>query len=156
MPACALSAQKNFVLHHSRPDERVDQVRNDVTMRCIVFTLCSQCQALGQALVLCRQGRGGWLVVLDLFTLTPPCGLTSLRSRCASVIGDSSIQRRVTGTRHAEYLLDTTVAQAHTGFKAVSTGWRADGLAGMCMDVGFLIALCERIFASYSVEAGRC
>ena len=28
----------------------------------VLFTLCSQCQALGQALVLCRQGRGvyGW------------------------------------------------------------------------------------------------
>ena len=27
------------------------------------------------------------------------------------------------GNSHAEYLLDTTVAQARTGFKAVSTGW---------------------------------
>ena len=39
MPACALAARKNFVLHRSRPDERADQVRNDVTMRCMVFTL---------------------------------------------------------------------------------------------------------------------
>ena len=31
MPACALLARKNFVLHHSRPDERADQVRNDGT-----------------------------------------------------------------------------------------------------------------------------
>ena len=49
-----------------------DQVRNDVTMRCIVFTLCSQCQALGQALVLSRQGRGGiWLVVLACSPSSP-------------------------------------------------------------------------------------
>ena len=32
-------------------------------------------------------------------------------------------QSRGAVTRHAEYLLDTTVAQARTGFKAVSTGW---------------------------------
>ena len=32
-------------------------------------------------------------------------------------------QSRGVVTRHAEYLLDTTVAQARTGFKAVSTGW---------------------------------
>ena len=32
---------------HSLPLWVADQVRNDVTMRCIVFTLCSQCQALG-------------------------------------------------------------------------------------------------------------
>ena len=31
--------------------------------------------------------------------------------------------RGADGQRHAEYLLDTTVAQARTGFKAVSTGW---------------------------------
>ena len=30
-------------------------------------------------------------------------------------------QSRGVVTRHAEYLLDTTVAQARTGFKAVST-----------------------------------
>ena len=30
--------------------------------------------------------------------------------------------RGADGQRHAEYLLDTTVAQARTGFKAVSTG----------------------------------
>ena len=29
VPACALVAQKNFVLHYSRPGERADQVRND-------------------------------------------------------------------------------------------------------------------------------
>ena len=33
----------------------------------IVFTLCSQCQALGQALVLSMKGEGD-LVVLDLFS----------------------------------------------------------------------------------------
>ena len=49
-----------------------DQVRNDGTMRCIVFTLCSQCQALGQALVLSHQGRGGiWLVVLACSPSSP-------------------------------------------------------------------------------------
>ena len=35
MPACALVAQRNFVLHHSRPDERADQIRNDVAMCCM-------------------------------------------------------------------------------------------------------------------------
>ena len=43
------------------------------------------------------------------------------RARWHSVIGDSSIHREG-WTRHAEYLLATTVAQARTGFKAVSTG----------------------------------
>ena len=43
---------------------------------CLVVTLCSQCQALGQALVLCRQGRGD-SVGIDLFTRAtlPSCGL---------------------------------------------------------------------------------
>ena len=45
---------------------------------CLAITLCSQYQALGQALVLCHQGKGD-------STSPPPCGLTSLRSRCASV-----------------------------------------------------------------------
>ena len=52
--------------------------RNDTVMgfaglgRCwgIVFTLCSQCQALGQALILCRQGRGGWC--FGLLSARPP------------------------------------------------------------------------------------
>ena len=35
MPACALAAQKNVVLHRSRPDERADQVRNDGMRRAI-------------------------------------------------------------------------------------------------------------------------
>ena len=42
------------------------------------------------------------------------------RTRWHSVIRDSS-NHRTAGARHAEYLLDTTVAQAHTAFKAVST-----------------------------------
>ena len=36
---------------------------------------------------------------------------------------DPQSRGEAAGTRHAEYLLDTTVAQARTGFKAVSTGW---------------------------------
>ena len=104
-----------FVYFGSDPERRppwpplwiADQVRNDVTMLRIVFTL---------TLVLSHQGRGGLVVVLSCFaprqTLPPcgyclkastslrhgrrlvvtqrgvslpPCGLTSLRSRCASV-----------------------------------------------------------------------
>ena len=50
-----------------------DQVRNDVTMRGIVFTLCSQCQALGQALVLSHQGRGGlWRLGCLVVSPAPP------------------------------------------------------------------------------------
>ena len=40
-----------------------DQVRNDVTMLMRRFHPLLPCQALGQALVLCRQGRGGFGVV---------------------------------------------------------------------------------------------
>ena len=40
--------------------------------RYMIFTLCSQCQALGQALVLCHQGRGGKWLVLSCVAL--PCG----------------------------------------------------------------------------------
>ena len=46
-----------------------DQVRNDVTMLRIVFTL---------TLVLSHQGRGGLVVVLSCFAprqTLPPCGL---------------------------------------------------------------------------------
>ena len=46
------------VAPHTLPLWIADQVRNDVTMRCIVFILCSQCQALGQALILSHQGEG--------------------------------------------------------------------------------------------------
>ena len=39
------------------------------------FTLCSQCQALGQALILSRQGRGGLVgVVLFARVTLPPRG----------------------------------------------------------------------------------
>ena len=38
---------------------------------CLAITLCSQCQALGQALTLSRQGRGGLTVGLDLFSPSP-------------------------------------------------------------------------------------
>ena len=44
-----------------------------VTWGRVDFTLCSQCQALGQALILCRQGRGdidGWCCLV----VTLPCG----------------------------------------------------------------------------------
>ena len=39
----------------------------DLAVGLSCFTLCSQCQALGQALILCRQGRGGfgWLGLLS-------------------------------------------------------------------------------------------
>ena len=44
MPACALVARKNFILHHSRPDERADQIRNDVAMCCMGCALpCGYC-----------------------------------------------------------------------------------------------------------------
>ena len=43
------------------------------TMRCIVFTLCSQCQALGQALVLFHQGRGGFCRLCCLVSPSSPC-----------------------------------------------------------------------------------
>ena len=39
----------------------------------VLFTLCSQCQALGQALVLCRQGRGDSVGCVGLLYALP-CG----------------------------------------------------------------------------------
>ena len=36
------------------------------------FTLCSQCQALGHALVLCRQGRGDSAGCVGLLSARPP------------------------------------------------------------------------------------
>ena len=72
-----------------------DQVRNDVTMRCIVFTLCSQCQALGQALILFHQGRGGLVGCVGLL-YAPPCGYCleasmTGRGKCSAEILDSSL-----------------------------------------------------------------
>ena len=46
------------------------------------------------------------------------------RTRCSSVIGDSSIQRGRAGRRHAEYPLDTTVAQARCGLDPPVYGTR--------------------------------
>ena len=60
---------------HTPPLWIADQVRNDVTMRCIVFTLCSQCQVLGQALIPLRSRERGFCRLVWLVgRLTPPCG----------------------------------------------------------------------------------
>ena len=63
------------------------QVRNDVTMRCIVFTLWSQCQALGQALIPLSSRERGFgrlfcLVVCPAALWIPAyAGMTVMRCR---------------------------------------------------------------------------
>ena len=70
-----------------------DQVRNDVTMLMHRFHPLIPCQALGQALVLCHQGRGGygWFVLL----YASPCGYclkASMTATCSCHPVDSRLR----------------------------------------------------------------
>ena len=91
MPACALVARKNFVLHRSRPDERAGQVRNELAPRsypagtqrgvslppcgyCLKasMTVWCGCLTITLTLVLSHQGRGDMVGVVLFTRVTLP------------------------------------------------------------------------------------
>ena len=84
-------------------------------MRCIVFTLCSQCQALGQALILCRQGRGD-LVGCVVLLFAPP----------ASPLGCGSSPQRRDDALHRFHPL-IPVSGTGTGFDPLPSRERGFG-----------------------------